>query len=107
MKKTINFYEFSRWFEVNRPNNFSRAGLEALYDFLEQYEEETGEQIEFDPIALCCDYTEYEDLDEFKANYTCDKYQQLENWDELEDYTMTMPLGSGLDSKKSCIIQNF
>lgn len=107
MKTTINFYEFETWFRRHRPNNFSRAGLIALYDFLEQYEEETGEQIEFDPIALCCDYTEYEDLDEFKANYTCQEYQELENWDDLEDYTMTIPLGSGLDSKKSCIIQNF
>jgi len=102
MTKTINFYEFSRWFEVNRPENFSRVGLQCLFEFLEEFEEGTGEVIEFDPIALCCDYTEYDDLNEFKSNYTCKEYQEIENWDGLEDYTMTMPVG-----KTGCIIQNF
>tara|TARA_R100001594_G_scaffold31677_2_gene59076 strand:- start:9900 stop:10223 length:324 start_codon:yes stop_codon:yes gene_type:complete len=107
MKTNVNFYEFSRWFEVNRPHNFSRVGLQALFDYFEEYEEGTGEEIEFDPIAICCDFTEYDDLDEFKANYTCDKYQEIEDWDGLEDYTLTIPLGSGMDPKNNCIIQNF
>tara|TARA_R100000995_G_scaffold18009_1_gene7277 strand:- start:1699 stop:2022 length:324 start_codon:yes stop_codon:yes gene_type:complete len=107
MKKTVNFYEFSRWFEQHRPNNFSRVGLQELFDYLEEYEDSTGESIEFDPIALCCEYTEYDDLDEFKSNYTCEQYQDIEDWDGLEDYTMTIPLGCGMDSKNGCIIQNF
>ena len=102
MKNTINFYEFSRWFEEHRPNNFSRVGLQSLFDYLEEYEESTGESIEFDPIALCCEYTEYEDLDEFKANYFSEEYQDIEDWDGLEDYTTTIPLNG-----KGCIIQNF
>ena len=65
MKTNVNFYDFSRWFEQYRPNNFSREGLQCLFDFLEEFEEGTGEEIEFDPIALCCEYTEYEDIDEF------------------------------------------
>ena len=98
----MNFYEFSRWFEQNRPNNFSRAGLRALFDDLEEYEEDTGEQIEFDPVALCCEYTEYEDLDEFKANYTCEEYQYIEDWEGINDHTIVIPVG-----EKSFIIQNF
>ena len=107
MKTTVSEYEFNRWFKEHRPNNFSYAGRQALFEYLEQYEEDTGEEIEFDPIALCCEYTEYENLDEFKGNYTCEKYQDLEDWDGLEDYTMTIPLGCGMDAKNSCIIQNF
>ena len=107
MKTTINFYEFGLWFERHRPDNFSRSGLRELFDFLEEYEEGTGEEIEFDPIALCCDYTEYDNLDEFKSNYTCKEYQELEDWDGLEDYTMTIPLGGGMNPKNGCIIQNF
>ena len=107
MKTSVNEYEFCRWFEQHRPNNFSRAGLRELFDYLEQYEEGTGEEIEFDPIALCCEYTEYDDLDEFKANYSCDKYQEIEDWDGLEDYTMTIPVGCGMNPKNGCIIQNF
>mgnify|MGYP003131193333 CR=1 FL=1 len=102
MKKTVNFDEFSRWFEQNRPNNFSRAGLQALFDDLERFEEDSGEEIEFDPIALCCEYTEYDDIDEFKANYTCKEYQDIEDWEGVMDYTLTIPI-----TEKSFIIQNF
>ena len=102
MKTTVDFYEFSRWFEEHRPTNFSRNGLRELFDWLEEYEEDTGEEIEFDPIALCCEYTEYEDLDEFKANYTCEEYQDIEDWEGINDYTTTIPIG-----QKSFIIQNF
>ena len=107
MKTTINFYEFGLWFENHRPNNFSRVGLKELFDYLEEYEDSTGESIEFDPIALCCEYTEYDDLNEFKDNYTDEKYQDLEDWDGLEDYTMTIPLGCGMNPKDGCIIQDF
>lgn len=31
--------------------------------------EETGEAIEYDPIALCCEYTEYENLKELNKDY--------------------------------------
>ena len=102
MKTTVSEYEFNRWFEENRPNNFSYAGRQVLFEYLEEYEDSTGEQIEFDPVALCCEYTEYEDLDEFKANYTCEEYQDIEDWEGVNDYTITIPVG-----EKSFIIQNF
>ena len=99
MKKTLNFYEFSRWFEQNRPNNFSRVGLTGLFDYLEEYEDSTDTEIEFDPIALCVEYTEYNDLDEFHQNYDKETYPDL---DEIRDYTQVIELGN-----KSFIIQDF
>jgi hypothetical protein len=107
MKDTISIYRFQNWFQEHRPNNFSRVGQVALFDYLEQYEQDCDTEIEFDPIALCCEYTEYDDLNEFKANYTDEKYQDLEDWDGLEDYTMTIPLGCGMNPKDGCIIQDF
>lgn len=59
MKKTINFNDFHSDFMAIRPDNFSYEGLRVLFDYLEEYEEETGEEIEFDVIALCCDFSEY------------------------------------------------
>lgn len=99
MKNTINIYEFKKWFEDNRPNNFSYEGLNNLFDYLEEYEESTGEQIEFDPIALCCEYTEYEDLQEFWGNYEKETYP---DFDTITDYTQLIIVG-----KDSFIIQNF
>ena len=107
MKTTLDFHQFQNWFRRHRPHNFSNAGLLALFDYFEEYEDGTGEEIEFDPIAICCDFTEYEDLNEFKANYTCEKYQDIQDWDEVEDYTMTIPLELGTDADKPCIILNF
>ena len=99
MKNTVDFYEFSRWFEQHRPNNFSRAGLSSLFDWLEEFEEDTGEEIQFDPIALCVEYTEYQDLDEFHQSYDKEQYPDL---DEIRDYTQLIELGN-----ESFIIQNF
>lgn len=62
MYKTITQYDFTSWFAQSDTykNNFSYNGLIALYEYLENYENETGESIEFDPIALCCEYSEYD-----------------------------------------------
>ena len=79
MIQTINEYQFSDAFhKMGRGEQFSYEGLKALYDYLEDYEDSTGEQIELDVIALCCDYTEYEDLEAFQEDYGED-YQSFEN----------------------------
>jgi hypothetical protein len=66
-----------------RPDNFSYVGITALYEYLEQLSEDTGEDIEFDPIAICCEYAEYSNFDEFKSDYSiwCDNH----NVETLED----------------------
>jgi len=69
MIQTINFYEFEQGFRI-RPDNFTYKGLLALFDYLEDYEEDSGEKMEFDPIALCGEYTEYEDLSAFCNDYS-------------------------------------
>ncbi len=43
-------------------SSFSNAGAYALVEYLEQLEEETGEEIEFDYVAIRCDYAEHDDL---------------------------------------------
>jgi hypothetical protein len=58
MKKTINFYEFRDAFFRIRPTNFSPDGLIILFEYLEQWEQDTGEELELDVIALCCDFSE-------------------------------------------------
>ena len=93
MKQNINEYQFERAFNECRPNNFSYEGLSALYDYLMQYEEETGQELELDVIAICCDFTEYEDLKEFQGEYydevKGDKYKDIE---EIEEETIVIPI---------------
>ena len=54
---------------MDRRENFSYNGLKALYEYFEQYEEDTGAEIELDVIAICCEYTEYETAIEAASNY--------------------------------------
>lgn len=58
MKSTVDFYEFRSAFERIRPDNFSREGLSVLWDYLEQYEDDCGVELELDVIGLCCDFNE-------------------------------------------------
>jgi len=41
-----------------RPDNFSYQGLRILFDYFEEYENDTGESIDCDVIAICCDFSE-------------------------------------------------
>ena len=83
MFQHISEYDFIRAFEQVRPDNFSRAGLSALYEYLEQLEEDIGNPIELDVIAICCEYSEYKSLEEFQEDYG-DDYQSI---DEIEQVT--------------------
>lgn len=58
MKQTVGIYEFREAFRNIRPDNFSYEGLNLLFEYFENYEMDTGEEIEFDVIAICCDYSE-------------------------------------------------
>lgn len=99
MKTDVNFYTFRNWFNTNRPNDFSYNGLLALWDMLEEYEDSTGEEIEFDPIALCCEYDEYDNIEEFHKTYDKEDYPDIES---IQDNTMVWEFGT-----ESFIIQSF
>ena len=58
MYQTVNFTDFHNAFKQLRPNNFSYEGLQALFEYCEDYERNSGETMELDVIALCCDITE-------------------------------------------------
>ena len=74
MKAIITANGFIKAFEeANRDNNFSYEGKKALFDYLEDLEADLEEEIELDVIALCCEYTEYENVQEFITAYG-DKY---------------------------------
>ena len=79
MKQSINEYQFRDAFhKMGRGEQFSYAGLSALYDYLEQLGDDIGEEIELDVIALCCEYAEYDSLAEFREDYGED-YNTMED----------------------------
>ena len=99
MYQTITQSDFIEAFsKMGRKDNFSYSGLVALYDYLESYEEDTGEKLELDVIALCCEYTEYSDFAELQGDYN-----NIEDMDELKDETVVIEI---LDSD-GFIIQDY
>jgi len=84
---------------MGRENQFSYKGKKALFEYLEQYEEETSEQLELDLIALCCEFSEFENLEEFQNAFS-NEYKNLE---DIENETTVIYI----ESSESFIIQNF
>jgi len=79
MKKTINYYDFRTEFRAfGREEQFTRQGLKALFDYLEELGDDCGEEIELDVIALCCEFVEYDSLEDFHSEYDKDDYPTLE-----------------------------
>lgn len=72
MKQSINFSQFVDAFHVyKRYDSFGYDGLRVIFDYLESYEQDTGEEIELDVIAICCDYNMMS-IDEIAREYRID-----------------------------------
>lgn len=90
MKQAVNFTDFVDAFrDMNRDNQFTYLGKRALFDYLESLEDDTGQEIELDVIALCCEYSEYENLKEFQEAYSSEDYQTIE---DIENQTTVIKI---------------
>lgn len=90
----VNRSIFHDAFKSIRPDNFNYYGLNALYDFFTDMGND--HDCEMDVIAICCDFSQYESIED--ALKEC----QLDGREELEDHTMVLDCDDG-----SVIIQNF
>ncbi len=88
MFTSINVYQFRDAFHnMGRKDQFSYNALGALFDYLEQLEEDCGEPIELDVIALCCEYAEYDSALEAarEYGYTPCQIEEEESEDEYNE----------------------
>tara|TARA_R100000988_G_scaffold52062_2_gene25517 strand:- start:2542 stop:2826 length:285 start_codon:yes stop_codon:yes gene_type:complete len=72
--------QHSRW------KQFSYEGWQLIYD----WETELNSKVEYDPVAFCCEYAEYDSLDKLK-----DDYNDIESKDDLESKTWVGYLPEG------------
>tara|TARA_R110000822_G_scaffold32188_1_gene92638 strand:+ start:363 stop:686 length:324 start_codon:yes stop_codon:yes gene_type:complete len=107
MTTSVSIYDFKDAFRSIRPNNFSSEGLDTLFEYLEQYEEDTDTEMELDVIAICCDFNESTIAEALS-------YYDLETIEELEDSTLVMYVDDqpkdfdlSIDGDKLIIYQNF
>lgn len=97
MKQHVSEYDFIDGFMKIRPDNFSRNGLQCLYNYFTELEDDIGQEIEFDVIAICCEFSEYKDLKEINEEYGKD----FEDLEDLRDYTQV------IECNNSIIIQDY
>ena len=86
MKDTVTEYQFIDTM-AQKQHGFSYEGAKALFEYFEQYEQDTGEQMEFDPVAIRCDFDEYESLEDVKQNY-----QDIETLEDLQNHTTVIEI---------------
>ena len=87
MKQTIDFSDFTDAFRrFGRYDQFGYAALEVLFNYLEQYEDDTGEELGLDVIALCCDYSA-DTVTDIAAQYDIDLQDCETDEDRMEAVT--------------------
>ena len=86
MKDTITEYQFVDTM-AQKQHGFSYEGAKALFEYFEQYEQDCDIEMEFDPVAIRCDFDEYENLEEVKANY-----QGIETLKDLQNNTTVIEI---------------
>ena len=98
IKQNVNFGMFCDSFSDSYKGNFTYKGKRALFDYLEQLSEDLGEDIELDTVALCCEYSEYENLEELQGNYS-----DIKTMEDLENKTQVIRI----EDSEAFIIQSY
>ena len=89
MFQTVDEYSFTEGFKrAGRGDQFSYNGLKALYEYLEECEEDTEIPIEFDVIAFCCEFSEVESIEQF--NYFSG--EECKTLEDIREFTTVIEI---------------
>lgn len=72
MKQTLTTYQIAGLLMADENASWSRSAAYALAEYYQELEESTGQEIEFDQVAIRCDWNHYETLDEIAEAYRID-----------------------------------
>lgn len=88
----------------SRKDQFSYEALEAIFDYLEDYSDSTGEPVELDIVGICCEWSEA-NWSDIARDYSIDLNDHADDTDDEEriqtvyefisDNTTTIDLGNG------------
>ena len=80
-------------------NSMSYEGARALYEYLEEMEDNGGEEMSFCKADIRCQYTEYENIEEVQEDY-----DDIKTLADLKDRTVVIEVPK---SEKLIIDSNF
>ena len=101
----VQFNDFWQWLQSSDSykDNFSYSGAKALFEYLEDYTEQTGEAMDFDPVAWCCEFSEYKDLDNFNLQHFGKEFAKDNGYESLDDLNKQ----TTIISESPLVIQDF
>ena len=103
MYQSINFSYFCDAFRsMDRQDQFTYDAKRALFDYLEDMEDQTGQRIELDVIALCCEYVE-STFDEVRQSYSLEGMSD----EDVSEYICENTTYVGLVGVDSILYANF
>lgn len=82
MKKTLSTDEIA---QELRETGFSYGAAYALAEFLEEMERDTGEETELDAVAIHCEFSEFESLQEWAEDFFGESWKEDLDLEEDED----------------------
>ena len=70
---------------MDRGYQFGYNGWNAIGDYLENLSDDIGEDVEVDIVAICCEYSMSDSVDDFWNEYG--KYSSIdpEEWEEMDE----------------------
>ena len=87
MKITLNKKNFIE--QVRQHYRWKQFSYEAWEQIFE-WEDEMGSDVEYDPVAFCCTYAEYDSFEKLKEDYS-----NVNTFDDLEGKTWVANLPEG------------
>jgi hypothetical protein len=84
MKITLNTYQIADELKRDTCARWSYNGSLALAEYLEEYEADSGDEMELDTCAIRCDFSEHANLQEWAHQYFSNALEEL-GFDETEE----------------------
>lgn len=112
MNQSVNFSDFVNAFRSHdRDNQFSYEAKRMIFDYIEDYEQDSGEHVELDVIAICCDFSELSLQEVLNSYNITDEVltddNEAELLGEVTDYLSENTCLVGLTPQNTFVFQSF
>jgi hypothetical protein len=106
MKTTVNFETFANGLK----ESFSIEAIEVLFDYFEQYEDSCDCELEYDPVAIRCEFSE-STINEIITDYGYMMDESRLEDDDAYEYVMEFlndkTMVCGITEKHTFVFQQF
>jgi hypothetical protein len=95
--------------QSSRKDQFSYEALEAIFDYLEDYSDSTGEAVELDIVGICCEWSEMTWKD-VAMSYGVDLSScgdDDERIETVQEHLQDMTIVAGMSSNETFVFVQF